>query len=107
MRREFEAYLASQLTIAETLGLDQIGLPMSSDTIESLFGVAKRHGTGQTQDAARIALRLPALCGASTHEEANLSIDYENPYGTHFASPQPPCVIENMRLLDMREAAAT
>ena len=38
--------------------------------IESLFGVAKRHGVGQTQDAARIALRLPALCGAPTREEA-------------------------------------
>jgi hypothetical protein len=32
--------------------------------------VAKRHGVGQTQDAARIALRLPALCGAPTREEA-------------------------------------
>jgi len=45
-------------------------LPMSSDTIESLFGVAKHHGVGRTQDAARIALRLPALCGAPTREEA-------------------------------------
>ena len=70
VRREFEAYLARQLTTAKTLGLDPIGLPMSSDTIESLFGVAKRHGVGQTQDAARIALRLPALCGAPTREEA-------------------------------------
>ena len=32
--------------------------------------MAKRHGVGQTQDAARIALRLPALCGAPTREEA-------------------------------------
>jgi hypothetical protein len=32
--------------------------------------VAKHHGVGQTQDAARIALRLPALCGAPTREEA-------------------------------------
>ena len=47
-----------------------MGLPISSDAIESLFGVAKRHGVGQTQDAARIALRLPALCGAPTREEA-------------------------------------
>jgi hypothetical protein len=45
-------------------------LPISSDTIASLFGVAKRHGVGQTQDAARIALRVPALCGAPTREEA-------------------------------------
>jgi hypothetical protein len=70
VRQEFEAYLACQLTTAKTLGLDSIGLPMSSDAIESLFGVAKRHGVGQTQDAARIALRLPALCGAPTREEA-------------------------------------
>lgn len=70
VRQEFEAYLARQLSTAKTLGLDRIGLPMSSDAIESLFGVAKRHGVGQTLDAARIALRLPALCGAPTREEA-------------------------------------
>jgi len=70
VRQEFEAYLAYQLATAKTVGLDQVGLPISSDAIESLFGVAKRHGVGQTQDAARIALRLPALCGAPTREEA-------------------------------------
>jgi hypothetical protein len=70
LRLEFRAYLAYQLDIAKTLGLDHVGLPISSDTIESLFGVAKHHGVGQTQDAARIALRLPALCGAPTPEEA-------------------------------------
>ena len=70
VRQEFEAYLHYHLATAKTLGLDQVGLPMSSDAIESLFGVAKRHGVGQTQDAARIALRLPALCGAPTREEA-------------------------------------
>ena len=62
VRQEFAAYLAYQFA-AKTLGLDQVGLPISSDAIESLFGVAKRHGVGQTQDAARIALRLPALVG--------------------------------------------
>lgn len=70
LRLEFRASLEVQLATATTIGLDHIGLPMSSDTIESLFGVAKHHGVGQTQDAARIALRLPALCGAPTREEA-------------------------------------
>lgn len=70
LRLEFRAYLEHQLETAKTLGLDHVGLPMSSDTIESLFGVAKHHGVGQTQDAARIALRLPALCGTPTREEA-------------------------------------
>jgi hypothetical protein len=70
VRQEFRAYLEVQLETAKTLGLDHVGLPISSDTIESLFGVAKHHGVGQTQDAARIALRLPALCGAPTREEA-------------------------------------
>ena len=63
-------YLEVQRATAKTIGLDHVGLPMSSDTIESLFGVAKHHGVGQTQDAARIALRLPAFCGAPTREEA-------------------------------------
>lgn len=70
LRLEFHAYLAFQLETAKTLGLDHLGLPISSDPIESLFGVAKHHGVGETQDAARIALRLPALCGLPTREEA-------------------------------------
>jgi hypothetical protein len=59
-----------QLETAKTLGLDYVGVPISSDAIASLFGVAKRHGMGQTQHAARMVLRLPALCGAPTREEA-------------------------------------
>jgi hypothetical protein len=70
LRREFRAYLEVQLATAKTLGLEHVGLPISSDIIESLFGVAKQHGVGHTQDAARIALRLPALCGVPTREEA-------------------------------------
>jgi hypothetical protein len=70
VRREFTGYLQYQLETAQTLGLAQVGLPMSSDAIASLFGVATQHGVGETQDAARIALRLPALCGLPTREEA-------------------------------------
>lgn len=70
IRREFTAYLASQLATATPLGLDHVGLPISSDSIESLFGVAKHHGVGETQDAARIALRLLTFCGVPTREEA-------------------------------------
>ena len=68
--QEFRAYLTHQLGIATTLGLAQGGVPISSDAIASLFGVGKRHGVGETPDAARIALRLPALCGRPTREEA-------------------------------------
>ena len=75
VRREFAGYLQYQLETAKTLGLDQVGLPISSDAIESLFGVAKQHGVGETQDAARIALRLPALCGLPTREEAEQVLD--------------------------------
>jgi hypothetical protein len=68
--QEFRTYLAPQLGTATTLGLAQAGVPISSDSIESLFGVGKRHGVGETPDAARIALRLPAFCGTPTREEA-------------------------------------
>jgi hypothetical protein len=70
LRQEFRAYLDFELETATTLGLAHIGLPISSDAIESLFGVAKRHGVGETPDANRMALRLPALCGVPTREEA-------------------------------------
>ena len=75
VRREFAGYLPYQLETAKTLGLDQVGLPLSSDAIASLFGVAKHHGVGETQDAARIALRLPAFCGLPTREEAEQVLD--------------------------------
>lgn len=70
LHREFTAYLTYELQGATTLGLAQAGLPISSDSIESLFGVAKRHGVGETHDADRMALRLPAFCGRPTREEA-------------------------------------
>jgi hypothetical protein len=74
LRQELRASLAFELETATTLGLDHIGLPIRSDAIESLFGVAKPHGVGETQDAARIALRLPALCGVPTREEAEQGV---------------------------------
>ncbi len=70
VRHEFAHYLQYQLQTATTLGLDGVGLPLSSDPIESLFGVAKQHGVGEIKDANRIALHLPALCGTPTREEA-------------------------------------
>src|SRR5438093_234421 len=73
--QKFRAYLDFELETATTLGLAHVGLPISSDTIELLFGVAKQHGVGETQDAARIALRLPALCGLPTREEAEQVLD--------------------------------
>ncbi len=45
-------------------------MPTSSDTVESLFGKAKRHGTGVVKDANRIAARIPALCGTLTCDDA-------------------------------------
>jgi hypothetical protein len=75
LRQEFRAYLDFERETATTLGLAHVGLPISSDTIASLFGVAKQHGVGETQDAARIALRLPAFCGLPTREEAEQVLD--------------------------------
>lgn len=70
VRSRFTLYLQAQIQTAERLGLDHIGLPVSSDQIESLFGLGKLHGTGEIKDANRIALRLPSLCGTPTREEA-------------------------------------
>jgi hypothetical protein len=70
LRQELRASLDFELETATTLGLNHVGLPISSDAIESLFGVAKRHGVGETPEAHRMALRLPAFCGVPTREEA-------------------------------------
>ncbi len=70
LRREFSAYLNRQLDTARGCGLGEIGMPISTDPIESVYGLGKSHGTGQNKDAGRIALRIPALCGIPTREEA-------------------------------------
>jgi len=70
VRTGFTAWADKQLGVAKNLGLDQAGMPVCSDNIESLFGVAKQHGTGEIKDANRIALRIPALCGELTREDA-------------------------------------
>ena len=70
VRRDFLTYLQGQLDIATALGLEKIGLTISSDQIESLYGLGKQHGVGQIKDADRIATRLPALCGVPTRAEA-------------------------------------
>jgi hypothetical protein len=70
VRQEFSRYLHHQLETAKQLGLDDVGLPISSDPIESLFGLSKQHGAGPLKDANRMALRIPALCGLPTQEEA-------------------------------------
>ncbi len=70
IRTGFIDWLKEHLAVAETLKLDRIGMPISSDSIESLFGVAKHHGTGEIKDANRIAQRIPALCGGLTWQDA-------------------------------------
>jgi hypothetical protein len=70
VRIGFTSWAEAHLKLAADLNLDKVGLPISSDTIESLFGVSKQHGTGELKDANRIALRIPAMCGELTREEA-------------------------------------
>jgi hypothetical protein len=70
VRNGFIAYLQRQLETATILGLDKVGLPICSDQIESLFGLAKQLGVGEIKDAGRIAIRIPAMCGTPTREEA-------------------------------------
>ena len=70
IRTRFADSLQERLEIAKRLGLDDVGLPISSDVIESLFGKAKQHGIGEIKDADRIAIHIPALCGVPTQTEA-------------------------------------
>lgn len=68
--QECRASLTPQLGIATPGGRAQGGVPIRADAIAALGGVGTRHGGGETPDAARIALRLPAFCGRPTREEA-------------------------------------
>ena len=55
--------MARHLGAARELGLETMGLPISSDPIESLFGVVKQRSQGPMKDADRLAIYLPAFCG--------------------------------------------
>jgi hypothetical protein len=74
VRELFLDYLQCHLHIARKLGLEKIGMPVSSDPVECLIGSGKQHGSGETRDANQIAIRLPALCGTPTREEAELVV---------------------------------
>jgi len=75
LRQALRASLDFERKTATTRGLDHIGVPISSDAIASLCGVATRHGGGETSDVGRMALRLPALGGVPTREEAEQVLD--------------------------------
>jgi hypothetical protein len=69
VRKGFINWAEKQLLVAEKLGLEKVGMPISSDSIESLFGVSKEHGAGEIKDANRIAARIPSMCGELTKED--------------------------------------
>ncbi|MBW1940742.1 MAG: hypothetical protein JRI32_08750 [Deltaproteobacteria bacterium] len=75
VRTGFINWMEKQLMLAVDLGLENTGMPISSDNIESLFGVSKQHGTGEVKDANRIALRIPAMCGELTRKDAQMVLD--------------------------------
>ncbi len=70
IRSGFVEWAKNQLEIADQLDLREVGLPVTTDPLESFFGLSKQHGTGDIKDAKRIAMRLPAMSGEPTLEEA-------------------------------------
>jgi hypothetical protein len=72
VRTNFMNWMKEQITVAESLGLEHTGMPISSDNIESLFAVSKQHGCAEVKDANRIALRIPAMCGELTRKEVQM-----------------------------------
>jgi hypothetical protein len=71
IRKGFTNWAEEQLAVARELKLGSMGLPISTDILESLFGIGKRLGVGQTKDANWIALRLPTFCGTLTQEDVD------------------------------------
>jgi hypothetical protein len=59
-------------------------------------------------DGQQLDDALPSPKNWSTHSAiVNSSTDCENQYGPHLTPQQTSCVIENVGLPDMREAAST
>ena len=77
VRIGFTVWMENQLIVSQKLGMGNIGLPVCSDNIESLFGIGKTQGIGEIKDANRIAERLPAFCGQLTEESARMVMSVE------------------------------
>ena len=99
IRTGFVDWAAKQLSVAETLGVETIGLPVSSDCVESLFGVGKRLGTGDVNDAHRIAKRLPALCGTLTEEDAQRVLEISVKEQQHRMGPTHSLIQQRREVL--------
>jgi hypothetical protein len=86
IRKGFIDWAKNQLVIVRKLQMGKCGLPVSTDILESLFGVGKRFGVGQTKDADRIASRLPAFCGSFNLDDAkkvvSISVAQQNTAAT-------------------------
>ena len=85
--------------VAVDLGLENAGMPISSDSIESLFGVAKQHGTGEIKDANRIALRIPAMCGELTRKDAQKVLNISVKEQQEIVAPLPSLTKQRRELL--------
>ncbi len=92
IRKGFISWTGDHLQLAAELGLSETGMPVCSDTIESLYGVSKRHGTGEVKDANRIALRIPSLCGEFTKEDAERILQVSVQEQQEFEKPFPSLI---------------
>ena len=99
VRIGFTKWMENQIMIAENLGLQHTGMPISSDSIESLFGVSKQHGCGKIKDANRIALRIPALCGELTRKDAQMVPDISVKEQQHIESSLPSLTKQRREVL--------
>ncbi len=99
VRIRFTNWLEEQLLVATNLGLDTMGMPISSDIIESLFGIAKQHGTGEVKDANRIALRIPAMCGQLTEKDAQSVLNISSKVQQEVVGSLPSLVKQRRQVL--------
>ncbi len=75
VRRACTSALPSPLQTATARGRDPGGRPLRAAPIAARFGFATQPGLGERKEAGRRALRLPALCGVPTRQEARQGLD--------------------------------
>jgi len=98
IRNGFTAWADKQLACANQLQANQEALPISTDQLESLFGLAKKHGTGDVKDANRIAMRLPILCGGKlTKDDAYQVLSVSCEQQQEFIGALPSSVTSDRR----------
>jgi hypothetical protein len=99
VRCGFMQWLDRHLEKAKKLNLEQMGMLITSDIIESFFGRLKARGAGTMKDANRLALFAPGLCAGITANDACSVLEISTREQQELVDPLPSITKQRRQIL--------